>query len=96
MVLHRGTADLWREGMQKGATLAPPSSPPLFGFSAQPGRDIKQRIKVGPGQYSIVIENSNVVGAVAPPWNPLSVVGANSAVVSYLAELGDDDEDFDD
>jgi hypothetical protein len=95
MVIHRGTGDLWREGMQKGAPLAPPPQPPIFGFSVQPGRDVKQKIRLGKGQYYVVIDNSPVIGAVAPPWNPLSVVGANLAVVSYLAELGDEDENFD-
>jgi hypothetical protein len=34
------------------------------------------------------------VGTVSPPWNPLSVVGANLALVSYTAEVGDSDDDF--
>lgn len=94
MVLHRGTGDLWREGMQLGQKLSPPPQPPVFGYSVHPGREMKQRIRLPRGQYYAVIENSNVVGTVAPPWNPLSVVGANTAVVSYVAELGDDDDEF--
>jgi hypothetical protein len=92
MVIHRGTGDLWREGLQKGAPLAPPPQPPLFGFSVQPGIDVKKKVRLAAGQYYVVVDNSPVIGAVAPPWNPLSVVGGNLAIVSYLAELGDEDD----
>jgi hypothetical protein len=95
LVIHRGTGDLWREGLQNGAPLAPPPQPPLFAFPAQPGRDIKQKIRLPVGQYYVVVDNSSAVGVVSPPWNPLSVVGGNLATVSYLAALGDEDEDFD-
>jgi hypothetical protein len=34
------------------------------------------------------------MGSVNPPWSPLGVLGGNSAVVAYSAELGDADEEF--
>jgi hypothetical protein len=46
------------------------------------------------GQYFVVVDNSDRVGVVNPPWNPLAVVGGNSVVLSYTAELGDEDDDF--
>jgi hypothetical protein len=94
MVMHRGTGDLWREGLQKGAALGPPPQPPLMGFSIPAGREVKQKVRVAPGQYYVVVDNSDRVGAVNPPWNPLAVVGGSLAVVSYIAELADHDEDF--
>jgi hypothetical protein len=94
MIMHRGTGDLWREGLQKGAPLAAPPQPPIIGFSMPPGREVRQKVRLGMGQYYVVVDNSDRVGAVAPPWNPLAVVGGNLAVVSYVAELGDEDDDF--
>lgn len=94
MILHRGTGDLWREGLQRGAPLQPPPNPPIFAFVAPPGQDVRRKVRLPMGQYFVVVDNSNAVGVVAPPWNPLSVVGGNLATVSYLAELGDEDDDF--
>jgi hypothetical protein len=31
---------------------------------------------------------------VSPPFSPLGVFGGNAAVVSYVVELGDSDEQF--
>jgi hypothetical protein len=94
LLLRRGTGDLWREGLQKGALLGPPPEPPVTGWALAPGTEIKRRIKVPAGQYYAVIDNSSSVGVVNPPWNPLAVVGANLALVSYTAEVGDEDDDF--
>lgn len=92
MVYHRGTADLWRESLQLGAPLGPPQGPPVAAFPLQPG-EVRRKIKLARGQYMVVIDNSSAVGVVSPPWNPLGVVGGNAAVVSYVAELGDEDDD---
>ncbi len=89
LLLHRGTADLWRDGLQRGAALAPPPGPVLRGFPVQPGVPVRQKVALPVGHYVAVIDNSNRVGGVAPPWNPLSVIGANAAIVSYAVELGD-------
>ncbi|MCA9598948.1 MAG: hypothetical protein KC776_36805 [Myxococcales bacterium] len=94
MVFPRGTADLWRESLQLGNPLGPPSAPPIAGYSLQPGAELKQKIKLPRGQYMVVLDNSAAVGVVKPPWNPLSVVGGSTAVVSYVAELGDSDDEF--
>jgi hypothetical protein len=94
LLVHRGTGDLWRDGLQQGQRLGPPPNPPIMGFVIPPNGEVRQRIKLPPGQYYAVIDNSTRMGAVGPPWNPLSVVGGNLALVSYSAELGDDDDDF--
>lgn len=94
LVYQRGNADLWRNQLQLGAPLAAPPMPPITGFPIQPGLEQKQRIALPRGQYILVVDNSSRVGSVNPPWNPLSMVGANSAILSYSVELGDADEDF--
>ena len=94
LVLHRGTADLWRDGLGLGQALAPPPQPPIATWTIQSGVEQRQRIGLARGQYSVVIDNSAQVGPTQPPWNPLSVVGANSAVVSYTAELGEASDRF--
>jgi hypothetical protein len=94
LVMHRGNGDLWRDGLQLGQPLAPPRDPPLMVFPLQPGIELRRKLPLPKGQYYVVIDNSTRIGATNPPWSPLGVVGGNSAVVSYTAELGEDDEDF--
>ncbi len=94
LILPRGTGDLWREGLQLGGALGPPPGPPISGFTIQPGQEMRQKVKVPKGQYYLVVDNSPAVGTVAPPWNPLSVVGANLLVTSYIVELADEDDEF--
>ncbi len=94
LVWPRSTADVWRQNLQLGAALGPPPQPPITGFTIQPGTEQRQVVKLPRGQYYLVVDNSSRVGRVNPPWNPLNVVGAGAAVLSYTAELGDDDEQF--
>jgi hypothetical protein len=94
LLLHRGNGDLWREQLQLGAPLAPPPSPPITAFAMQPGAEQRKKLPLPKGQYFVVVDNSDRVGIVQPPWNPLSVVGGNSAVLSYTAEVGEADDDF--
>ena len=94
MVLRRGAGDLWRNGLQLGAALAPPPEPPVSSFTLQPGQEARQRIPLPPGQYYVVLDNSARMGTVNPPWSPLGVLGGTAAVVAYSAELGDADEEF--
>jgi hypothetical protein len=94
MVLRRGAGDLWRNGLQLGAELAPPSEAPVSAFTLQPGQESRQRIPLPPGQYYVVVDNSARMGTVNPPWSPLGVLGGSAAVVAYSAELGDADEEF--
>jgi hypothetical protein len=85
-LLPRSAADYWREGLQRGQALAPPPQPPISGFVIPPGQS-DQRMRVPRGEYVLVVDNSAAVGSVSPPWNPLSVLGANVALLSYSAEL---------
>ncbi len=93
-VIRRGAGDLWRSGLQLGAALTGPPEAPLSSFALQPGQEARQRIPLPPGQYYVVVDNSARMGSVNPPWSPLGIVGGNSAVVAYSAELGDVDAPF--
>jgi hypothetical protein len=94
LVIRRGAGDLWRNGLQLGAGLAPPPETPLSAFALQPGQEARQRIPLPPGQYYVVLDNSARMGSINPPWSPLGIVGGNSAVVAYAAEVGEADSEF--
>ena len=63
----RADADAWRERLQTGAPLAPPSAPASIVFTLTPGTTQEQRVPLPPGQYVMVIDNSSRVGRVNPP-----------------------------
>jgi hypothetical protein len=94
LVLYRGTADLWRSGLQMGAVLGPPPGAPISQFTIAPGYEQRQKLPLPVGQYYLVVDNSSRVGVTTPPWNPLAAVTATPAVVSYVVELGDASEAF--
>ena len=86
----RAEADAWREQLQAGAALAPPSAPPGLAFPLTVGVTQEQRVPLPPGQYVLVVDNSSRVGRVNPPWNPLlNAVGANPLILSYRLEVGE-------
>jgi len=60
-----------------------PPEAPLMQFPLMAGQEQHQKIPLPPGQYYIVLDNSSKVGTVNPPWNPLGVVGGNTAVVAH-------------
>lgn len=92
VLFQRTLIDPWREGLQRGTPLSAPPVPPLAGFVVQPGVEQRQKLRVPQGQYFLVIDNSNRIGTVAPPWTPLNVLGGVAALLSYSVELGDADE----
>lgn len=89
LVFERSSVDPWRERLQLGAPLAPPSVPAITGFAVPMGPEQRHRIPLPRGSYYVVIDNSSKVGSVAPPWNPLASLGTNPAVLSIAVELGD-------
>lgn len=89
LVMERAAADPWREALQRGAPLAPPQFPPVASLVVQPGAEQAQRVRLPPGQYYVVVDNSSVVGAVGPQWSPINVLGGGAAVLSVSVELGD-------
>lgn len=94
LLIRRGAGDLWRSGLQLGAALAPPPEAPLSAFTLQPGPEARQIVPLPPGQYYLVLDNSQRMGAINPPWSPLGIVGGNSAVVAYSVEVGSASSQF--
>jgi hypothetical protein len=94
LLIRRGTGDLWRQGLQNGAVLAPPPEPPITLFTLAPAAPLRQRLPLPAGQYYLAFDNSARVGGTNPPFSPLGVFGQNTAVISYAVELGDSDDDF--
>jgi hypothetical protein len=89
MVFQRASIESWREALQKGAPLAPPPVPPFAGLVVQPGVELRQKLRLPQGHYFMVVDNSNRIGNVAPPWSPLNMLGGGVALLSYSVELGD-------
>jgi hypothetical protein len=91
VVVSRSVGDVWRKGLEMGAPLGPPPSPPVSGWVLTPGPERQDTLRLAPGQYYVAIENGTRVGSVNPPWSPLGVIGGNVAVIAYMAELGEVD-----
>lgn len=94
LLIRRGTGDLWRQGLQNGMLLGPPPEPPITVFPLMPGAELRQRFPLPAGQYYLALDNSARVGLTNPPFNPLGVLGQNTATVSAAIELGDADDEF--
>ncbi len=88
LVVSRSTGDLWREGLQLGTALGPPPQPAITSFAIPAGGEQRQALRLPPGHYYVVIDNSAQVGQVNPPWNPMSSLGGSVTVLAYTAELG--------
>jgi hypothetical protein len=89
LVVTRSNGDLWREGLGLGSPLGPPPQPAIVTFPIPAGTDQRQSFRLPPGQYFVVVDNSDRVGQSNPPWSPLGSLGSNVAVLSYTAELGE-------
>ncbi len=88
-VFPRMTADQWRETLQRGAPLGQPPGPAIVGFPLEVGEH-QMNLRLPPGQYVIVVDNSPSFGSVNPPWNPLAPVGSGALSLSYIVELGEE------
>lgn len=80
--------DPWREALQTGAPLAPPPILPVASFPLPAGMETLQTIRVMAGQYVMLIDHSNKLGQVNPPFNLLGMIGSGAARISYAVELG--------
>jgi hypothetical protein len=88
LVVTRSTGDLWHEGLELGTPLGPPPQPAITGFPIPAGGEQRQALRLQPGEYYVVVDNSSVVGQVSAPWNPMSSLGASATVLAYTVELG--------
>lgn len=85
----RTSIDPWREGIQTGASLAPPPISPSASFVVQPGITQPQAVPLRRGSYVLIMDNSDRLGQTKPPFNPLDLLGAGTVTVSYAVQLGD-------
>ncbi len=92
LVLPRGTGDLWLQGLQLGAPLAPPPGAPVRSWVAPSGSGPEVKVPVPKGQYYLVVDNSDRVGTVAPGFTLLGAVGDGVASVSVGVQLVEADD----
>jgi hypothetical protein len=88
LIYPRHAIEPWREGLQTGTTLAPPPLPPLLDLPLPSGADVSQSVPLAPGIYMMVLDHSQRLGQVNPPFNLLGMIGSGAARVSYAVELG--------
>ena len=50
--------------------------------------DIMQTLRLAPASYVILVDNSNKLGQINPPFNLLGMMGSGAAKLSYAVELG--------
>src|SRR5262249_59080108 len=62
LVMTRMQGEPFREALQRGTPLAPPASPPITTFVIQPNSDQTQHLRLPPGQYYALVDNSNRTG----------------------------------
>ncbi len=85
MVVPKPLGDLWRDAHQRtGATGGPPGQP-LMGIPIQPGM-MNRKLKLAPGLYYVVLDNTSTAGFVNPPVN-LNPLFDPAVRVSYVAQL---------
>jgi hypothetical protein len=84
-IIGRSTGEAWRAQYQMQATVPLPPSPPLVAGPVMPGGDVTRSVPLPPGQYYLVIDNSPVVGEVAPPPSLFDPV----ARVTYAVWMAD-------
>jgi hypothetical protein len=85
----RAFADPMRLTYEQGGGLIAPTVVPSAQL-AFPLGETSTRMKLPPGEYVMVIDNSDRLGQIAPPWNPLAVVGSGAASLAYIIELADE------
>ncbi|HET9953391.1 MAG TPA: hypothetical protein VFQ61_02745 [Polyangiaceae bacterium] len=91
LLVTRSAGDVFRAELQLGGVLKAPNTVPVSTWVVRPGGEQQQMLRLPPGQYYAIVDNSARLGSVNPPWSPLGVIGGSTAVVSYIAELGDAD-----
>jgi len=88
LVYPRHAIEAWREGIQTGAAMAAPPNQPSASLVLAPGVEIMQTLRLPPASYVILVDNSNKIGKVNPPFNLLGMMGSGAAKFSYAVELG--------
>jgi hypothetical protein len=89
LIYPRAVADPLRLTYEQGGGLVPPQMPPSAQWAFELG-ETTQRMKLPPGEYMLVVDNSDRLGQVAPAWNPLAAVGAGALSLAYILELAEE------
>jgi hypothetical protein len=89
LIFPRAFADPMRLTYEQGGGLVPPPILPSAQWVFQPG-ETSHRIALPPGEWVLVVDNSDRLGQSAPPWNPLAVMGSGSGSLAYVIELAEE------
>ena len=85
-LVDKGTGDLWMQSYLQGQPLTAPPGPTMP-FGTAPAGDSQRGTAVGQGSYYVVVENAQ--HALAPLGIPLPLVGDQTSLVTYSADLGE-------
>jgi hypothetical protein len=78
-----------RQTYEQGGGLIAPTVAPTAQWVLELG-EYPQRFKLAPGQYFLVVDNSDRLGQAAPAWNPLAPVGSGAVGLDYVLELAEE------
>jgi hypothetical protein len=90
MVVTKATGDEWLDQYQKGFPLGPPPIPGPVSGSPIPVGPSAKRLKLKPGTYYVVIDNTSAAGMVNPPFSIPNPLFDPASRLSYVAQLVED------
>lgn len=86
-IVRRDVGEAWRRQFQKVNGVVPPPSPPIALTTIPADVDVVRPIALPRGQYYIVLDNSPVVGQVAPPASlPMLTPVARASYLVWIAD----------
>jgi len=87
VIVRRDMGEAWRQQYQKVNGVIPPPSAPIALTTIPADTDVVRPISLPRGQYYIVLDNSSVVGQVAPPASlPLLTPVARASYLVWIAD----------
>ncbi|MFW5738982.1 MAG: hypothetical protein ACOC1F_01305 [Myxococcota bacterium] len=92
MVVDKSTGDQWLDRFVKQPGVPQPPMPPLFSDSVAIRSQWQKTVPVAKGHYYVVLDNSSVVGSVAPPSTggvPMLAAPPPAALVNVVVQVGD-------
>jgi hypothetical protein len=87
MVVSKATGDTWLDQYQRGFPLGPAPPPGVLSGAPLPQGPTIKRLKLQPGQYYVVIDNTSAAGMVNPPFTIPNPLFDASSRLSYVAQL---------
>jgi hypothetical protein len=87
LLLDRAKAEAWLgEGLRE-PTLGPPGGLPVYSEVLRSGARLERSLRLGPGEYFLVLDHASSAGAAKPPATAPGASGA--AVVSFALSTGE-------